>query len=121
MELWFARTWIVIAALFVASINAAAVIVLYIGIRHWREDLSKDLNSNIWISSVVVTMLNLIMLGVMNVGQATEILGDKLEGIAWLFAAVLVPLVTGKTITKFGASKYGTTESAQSPPTGGTP
>lgn len=123
VELWFARTWIIIAAGFVAAVNAVAILVLLIGITHWRESLrawvmggrSKtipDLNSNILIFSVVASLLDLIIFAIMNVGQATEILtGGSVEGIAWLYVAVLVPLVTGKTITKFSSAKYGSTDS----------
>lgn len=122
IELWFARTWIVIAAGFVAAVNAVAIWVLLIGITHWRESLKAwvtggrskaipDLNSNILIFSVVASLLDLIIFAIMNVGQATEIItGGSVEGIAWLYVAVLVPLVTGKTITKFSSAKYGSAE-----------
>lgn len=122
IELWFARTWIIIAAAFVAAVNAVAVWVLIIGIGYWRDSLRAwaaggrvssipDLNSNILIFSVVASLLDLIIFAIMNVGQATEILtGGSVEGIAWLYVAVLVPLVTGKTISKFSSAKYGSTE-----------
>lgn len=128
VELWFARTWIVIAAGFVAAINFVAAWVLYIGISHWRSSLDAwqlqgrktavpDLNSNILIFSVVASLLDLVMFAIMNVGQATSILTDAhLEGLAWLYVAVLVPLVTGKTITKFSSAKYGSTEVPPPPP-----
>lgn len=128
IELFFARTWIVIAAAFIAMVNFVAVWVLVIGVKYWRGSLSDwvkggrktsipDLNSNILIFSVVASLLDLLIFGLMNVGQSTEILsGDNLEGIAWLYAAVLVPLVTGKTITKFASSKYGSSEAPPPPP-----
>lgn len=128
IEVFFARTWIVIAAGFVAAVNFVAVWVLYTGIHHWKESLQEwvkggrataipDLNSNILIFSVVASLLDLVIFGIMNVGQATEILiSDKLDGIAWLYVAVLVPLITGKTITKFASSKYGSAEVPPPPP-----
>lgn len=127
IELWFARTWIIIAAGFVAAVNAVAVWVLIIGIGYWRESLKAwveggrkttipDLNSNILIFSVVASLLDLVIFAIMNVGQATEILtGGSVEGIAWLYVAVLVPLVTGKTISKFSSAKYGATEGETKP------
>ena len=133
IEIFFARTWIVIAAGFVASINIIAVWVLHIGIHHWKESLGAwvkggrvtaipDLNSNILIFSVVASLLDLVMFGIMDVGQATGILtGEKIEGIAWLYMAVLVPLITGKTLTKFASSKYGSAEQPPPPPERGNP
>ena len=128
IELFFARTWIVIAAGFVAAVNFIAVWVLCTGIYHWRQSLRAwvvggrvvaipDLNSNILIFSIVASLLDLVMFAIMNVGQATEILtGGSVEGIAWLYVAVLIPLVTGKTITKFASSKYGSAEVPPPPP-----
>ena len=128
MELWFARTWIVIAAAFIAAVNFVAVWVLMIGISYWRgslEDWVKggrktsipDLNSNILIFAVVASLMDLVVFGLMDVGQSTSILtSEHLEGIAWLYVAVLVPLVTGKTVTKFASSKYGSAEVPSPPP-----
>jgi hypothetical protein len=110
IELWFSRTWIIMAAGFVAAINMAAVVVLYTAISHWRADLSKDLNTNIWISAVVVVVLNVIVLGGMNVGQFFRLVTDGADGIAWLCAAVLIPLITGKTISKYTSTKFGSTD-----------
>lgn len=128
IEVFFARTWIVIAAGFVASVNVIAVWVLYIGVHNWRHSLLDwvhggrktaipDLNSNILIFSVVASLLDLVMFGIMDVGQAMGILtGDKIDGIAWLYMAVLVPLISGKTLTKFASSKYGSAEQPPPPP-----
>ena len=136
IEVFFARSWIVIAAAFIAAVNFVAVWVLFIGISFWRGSLREwvrggrktaipDLNSNILIFALVASLLDLVVFGIMDVGQATSILsGESLAGIAWLYVAVLVPLVTGKTITKFASSKYGSAEvppppPEKSPPTGG--
>lgn len=131
IELFFARTWIAIAAAFIAAVNFVAVWVLWIGIAYWRGSLQEwvkggrktsipDLNSNILIFALVASLLDLIVFGLMDVGQSTAILtSEHLEGIAWLYVAVLVPLVTGKTITKFASSKYGSAESPPPPPQGG--
>ncbi len=128
VELFFARTWIVIAAAFIAAVNFVAVWVLMIGISYWRgslEDWVKggrktsipDLNSNILIFAVVASLMDLVVFGLMDVGQSTSILtSEHLEGIAWLYVAVLVPLVTGKTVTKFASSKYGSAEVPPPPP-----
>lgn len=128
IEVWFARTWIVIAALFIAAVNFAAGWVLFVGIGYWRGSLRAwvdggrrtsipDLNSNILIFALVASLLDIVIFGIMDVGQATSILsGTSLEGIAWLYVAVLVPLVTGKTITKFASSKYGSAEQPPPPP-----
>lgn len=128
MELWFARTWIVIAAAFIAAVNFVACWVLFVGISYWRGSLRDwvkagrktsipDLNSNILIFALVASLLDLVVFGIMDVGQATTILtGERLEGIAWLYVVVLVPLVTGKTITKFASSKYGSSEIPPPPP-----
>lgn len=128
VELFFAKTWIVIAAAFIAMVNFVAVWVLMTGVKYWRGHLKDwvtggrktsipDLNSNILIFAVVASLLDLVVFGLMDVGQSTAILtGDSLEGIAWLYVAVLVPLVTGKTVTKFASSKYGSSESPPPPP-----
>ncbi len=121
LELWFSRTWIVIAALYVAALDAGAVYVFAVGIHHWRKMLAAheargfsgpmpDFNTTVTIASVVVVVLNVIMLGVMNVGQAFGMATDGADSLGWLVGAILVPLVTGKTITKFASSKYGSTE-----------
>ena len=128
MELWFARTWIIIAAAFIAAVNFVAVWVLMIGISYWRGSLADwvkggrktsipDLNSNILIFAVVASLMDLVIFGLMDVGQSTSILtSEHLEGIAWLYVAVLVPLVTGKTVTKFASSKYGSAAVPPPPP-----
>ena len=128
VELFFARTWIVIAAVFIALVNFVAVWILVIGVRFWRGSLEDwvrggrktsipDLNSNILIFAVVASLMDLVIFGLMDVGQSTSILtSEHLEGIAWLYVAVLVPLVTGKTVTKFASSKYGSAEVPPPPP-----
>lgn len=128
IELFFARTWIVIAAGFIAAVNFVAVWVLFVGISYWRGSLQEwvkggrktaipDLNSNILIFALVASLLDLVIFAIMDVGQGTAILtSEHLEGIAWLYVAVLVPLVTGKTITKFASSKYGSAEVPPPPP-----
>jgi len=128
IELWFARTWIIIAAAFIAAVNFVAVWVLMIGISYWKGSLQEwvkggrktaipDLNSNILIFALVASLLDLVVFAIMDVGQSTSILtGENLEGIAWLYVVVLVPLVTGKTITKFASSKYGSSEVPPPPP-----
>ena len=128
IELFFARTWIGIAALFIAAVNFVAVWVLVIGIGYWRGSLAEwakggrktaipDLNSNVLIFALVASLLDLVIFGIMDVGQGTAILtSEHLEGIAWLYLVVLVPLVTGKTITKFASSKYGSAEQPPPPP-----
>lgn len=121
LEVWFSRTWIIIAALYVAALDAGAVYVLALGIWHWRKLLAAhearafagpmpDFNTTVIIASVVVAVLNVILLGAMNVGQAFGMATEGAEALAWLVGAVLVPLITGKTITKFASSKYGTTD-----------
>ena len=127
VELWFARTWIIIAALYVAALDAGAVYVLALGIFHWRKLLRAhegrlfagpmpDFNSTVIIASVVVAVLNVILLGAMNVGQAFQMATDGAESLAWLVGAVLIPVITGKTITKFSSNKYGSTEMPPPPP-----
>jgi len=127
-ELWFSHTWIVIAAIYVAALDAGAVWVLTLGVWHWRKLLAAheargfagpmpDFNTTVIIASVVVAVLNVILLGAMNVGQAFGMATDGAEPLAWLIGAVLVPLITGKTITKFASSKYGSTD--VQPPQGG--
>lgn len=121
VELWFARTWIIIAAIYVAALDAGAVYVFALGIHHWRKLLRAhedrqfvgpmpDFNTTVIISSVVVAVLNVILLGVMNVGQAFFLATEGAEPLGWLIAAVLFPLITGKTITKFSSNKYGSSE-----------
>ena len=128
VELFFARTWIVIAAGFIAAVNFVAVWVPFVGVSYWRGSLREwvkggrktaipDLNSNILIFALVASLLDLVVFAIMDVGQSTTILtGENLEGIAWLYVVVLVPLVTGKTITKFASSKYGSAEVPPPPP-----
>ena len=128
IELFFARTWIVIAAAFIAAVNFVAVWVLFIGISYWKGSLREwvaggrktaipDLNSNILIFALVASLLDLVVFAIIDVGQATAILtSEHIEGIAWLYVVVLVPLVTGKTITKFASSKYGSSEQPPPPP-----
>lgn len=128
LELWFSRTWIIIAALYVAALDAGAVYVFAVGIHHWRKMLRAhearafvgpmpDFNTTVTIASVVVVVLNVVMLGVMNVGQAFGMATDGADSLGWLVGAILVPLVTGKTITKFASTKYGSTD--VQPPQGG--
>lgn len=120
-EMWFSHTWIVIAAIYIAALDAGAVWVLTLGIWHWRKLLAAhearafagampDFNTTVIIASVVVAVLNVILLGAMNVGQAFGMATDGAEALAWLVGAVLVPLIGGKTITKFASSKYGTAD-----------
>lgn len=128
IEIFFARTWVVIAALFIAAVNFVAVWVLFIGIEYWRGSLQEwvkggrktaipDLNSNILIFALVASLLDLVIFAILDVGQATAILtSEHIEGIGWLYVVVLVPLVTGKTITKFASSKYGSAEQPPPPP-----
>ena len=74
-------------------------------------------NFDILIFALVASLLDLVVFAIMDVGQSTTILtGENLEGIAWLYVVVLVPLVTGKTITKFASSKYGSAEVPPPPP-----
>ena len=121
VELFFSNTWIVIVAAFVASINYVAVWIVFIGVKQWREELAwwnasdhktqhPDFNTTVWISALVVAAIDFVMLGVMNVGQATELLSDPnvLTGVSWLFGSVLAPLILGRAMNKYTNDKFGT-------------
>lgn len=121
LEVWFARTWIVVAALFIAALDALAVYVFAVGAHHWRKMLARherngfvgavpDFNSTVIIASVAVAVLNVILLGAMDVGQAFGMATEGAEPLAWLVGATLFPLITGKTITKFASNKYGSAD-----------
>lgn len=118
MEIWFARSWVIVSALFIAAIDCLAVWAVFTGINHWRKELrsfvrvgpkdpAPSLDTSVWISGGVVVMLNVIMLGGMDVGQFLQILLNNPEGLAWLCTAVLFPLIGGKAMTKFVSGKYG--------------
>ena len=121
VEWFFSRTWIVIAAGFIGAINVLAVWVAYIGISHWQKELKNfvrvnpkvpapSLDTSIWISAGVVTILDVIHFAGMNVGQFLDIVLNNPEGLAWLCSSVLMPLIFGKAVTKFTSGKYGSLE-----------
>jgi len=127
IDLFFARTWIVIAAVFIAALNFVAVWILKIGVSHWHKELHKfvrtspkdaapSLDSGILITSVVVMVIDVVILGGMDVGSFLSLVTENADGIAWLCGAVLVPLVTGKAVTKFTSTKYGSTDAPPVPP-----
>ena len=132
IELWFARTWIVIVAVLSVGLVAVALWIAVIGVRQWQRenewynnsDHSKphpDYNTTALIAGVVASMILWIMLAIMDVGQATALLSNDnvLNGVSWLYGAVLVPLVLGKAMNKFASSKYGSAEAPPPPPQGG--
>ncbi len=123
IERFFATTWIVIVAAFVAALSFGAIWVFYIGIQQWRREIADwnkstksgqhpDFNSTAMIAVAVTAAIVYVMYGILDVGQSTALLSDDkvTEGVAWLFVVVIVPLVTGKAVTKFSSNKYGSTE-----------
>ena len=127
IETWFARTWIVIIAAFVAFLAYASIKIIFIAVNQWKLELNAwnsgktskvhpEFSTSSLIASIVSSVLLFVMLGIMNVGQATALMSDDkvLAGLAWLYVAVLFPLITGKTMNKFSADKYGNVETSSS-------
>lgn len=118
IELFFARTWIVLCALFAVTLSAASISVLHYGLRRWIRGEDKDINTNVWIAQVVNFTLLFLLCGIMDVGQAFPML-DKADEITWLISPILAILVTGKTMTKVQSIKHGTLESSEPTPPDG--
>lgn len=112
IELFFARTWIVLCATLAVTLQVASTAVLYYGLRKWIRGEDKDINTNVWIAQVVAFTLLYLLCAIMDVGQAFPML-DKADEITWLISPVLAILVTGKTMTKFQSIKHGTLESVE--------
>ena len=128
IELFFARTWIVIVAIFAAGLVGISLWVAFIGVQQWKKenewynasDHSKphpDYNTTALIAGTVTSAILFVMSAILNVGQATEMMTDNsvLTGISWLYGAVLTPLVAGKIMNKFTSDKYGSTERGGAP------
>lgn len=108
-ELFFARTWIVFAAAAVAWTDWIAARVMLSYYRDWRAGAKTgkrfDLSTNLWIAALTASFLNLMMFAVMDVGQATLLVGEKADSLAVLYGAMLLPALGYKGWTKTSAIK----------------
>lgn len=108
-ELFFARTWIIFAAAAVAWTDWIAARVMLSYYRDWRDGVRAgkafDLSTNLWIAALTASFLNLMMFAVMDVGQATLLVGEKADSLAMLYGAMLLPALGYKGWTKTSAIK----------------
>jgi len=110
-EVWIARTFIFLPALLVLFIDGAAVAIVWHYIRLWREKGFNDVSSNVWVALTVATVLNLMLLALMDVGQALMLFGEYWGGVVGVCSTLLMPLLTYKGLTKIAMPKGGSIES----------
>lgn len=119
LSVWLAHAWLILAAMLVVFIDYFAVIVTHGTVARWRADPKRELETSGLIFLSVAAMLNVIILGGMNVGQFFELVTDGAEGLTLLFSVVIIPLVTGRAMTRMSSNKYGSSDSATVAPKDG--
>ena len=117
-ELWIARTFIFLPALLVLLITGAAASISHQYIKVWKRDGFNDVSSNLWVAWIVATILDLLLLAAMNVGQALELLTEGWGAIVGVCSTLLLPLLGYKAVTKITTPKGGTIDT-QPPAAGG--
>lgn len=109
LELFFAHAWIIFPAAAVVWTDWIAARVMLSYYRDWRDGVRKgngfDVSTNLWISGIVASFLNLMMFAVLDVGQATLLVGEKAESLALLYGALVLPALGYKGWTKTSAIK----------------
>ena len=89
IELWFARTGIIAAVFILCANTHFGFSVAYNYLRVWRRGGFNDISSNAFIALTVSAIIDLLMLAIMDVGQAMMILTEGWAGVVGLLSTIL--------------------------------
>jgi hypothetical protein len=122
VELWIARTGIVIALFICVAITTVGVQIARHYVRLWRTQGFNDVSSNLWIALTFTVVLDIFLFAVMDIGQAFALVVDGWGGIVGISTALLGFAFGYKATTKIVGTKGGNfdnTPSGNAPPGGG--
>jgi hypothetical protein len=117
VELWIARSGVVIALFICVAITTIGVQVARHYIKLWKTQGFNDVSSNLWIALTFTVVLDLFLFAVMDIGQAFSLVVDGWGGIVGISTALLGFAFGYKATTKIIGSKGGGVEVI--PPGGG--
>lgn len=109
-ELFFARTWVVLAAGLALFIAGAGAAVFRIYFRRWRDGKDATFDTHAWTALTVATILEMLLFAVLDVGQAFALVTDGWGAIVGICGTLLMPILGYKAIAKVTSTKGGPTD-----------
>jgi hypothetical protein len=107
IELWLARTGIVISAALVIAITWIGIKIARHYVRLWQSQGFNDVSSNLWISLTFTVVLDIFLFAVMDIGQAFSLVVDGWGGIVGISTSLLGFAFGYKATTKILTPKGG--------------
>jgi len=105
VEVWLARSLIVIAALVLLFVTGGSFFVFHNYYRRWRYGQDEQFNTQAWTALIVAVALDAICLAILDVGQAFALVSDAWGAIVGIIGTVLLPILGYKSVQAVQASK----------------
>lgn len=112
IELWLARTFIVIIAalmLFILGAGMAVFAVYYRKFKQGIPDGDASFNTQGWTAVIVVGVMEVLLAAVMDVGQALVLVTEGWGAIVGIAGTLLLPILGYKSVQAVQATKGGPT------------
>lgn len=105
VELWLARTGVLISAALVIAITWIGIKIARHYVRIWQTQGFNDVSSNLWIALTFTVVLDIFLFAVMDIGQAFSLVVDGWGGIVGISTSLLGFAFGYKAVTKITTPK----------------
>lgn len=112
MELWFARTFIVIIAGLMLFILGAGVFVFMEYFKRFKSGRDASFNTQGWTAIIVTAAIEIVLAAVVDIGQALVLVTEGWGAIVGIFGTLLLPILGYKSVQTITAAKGGPTNVA---------
>lgn len=109
MELWFARTFILIIAGLMLFVLGAGVGVFAEYFKRFKSGLDASFNTQGWTAIIVTAAIEIVLAAVADVGQALVLVTEGWGAIVGIFGTLLLPILGYKSVQAVTAAKGGPT------------
>ena len=109
IEVWLARSFIVLAALVSLFVTGGSFFVFHNYYRRWRYGQDENFNTQAWTALIVAVALDAICFAILDVGQAFALVSEAWGAIVGIIGTVLLPILGYKSVQAVQASKGGPT------------
>lgn len=109
VEVWLARTFIILAALVALFVTGGSFFVFHNYYRRWRYGQDEKFDTQAWTSLIVAVALDAICFAILDVGQAFALVSEAWAAIVGIIGTVLLPILGYKSVQAIQATKGGPT------------
>lgn len=109
IELWFARSFIVIIAGLMLFILGAGTAVFWQYFKRFKSGLDSSFNTQGWTAVIVMAAIEIVLAAVVDVGQALVLVTEGWGAIVGIFGTLLLPILGYKSVQAVTAAKGGPT------------